>query len=109
MHWHQSEAKDCCTFGNSTYVCTAIVINFRFFLCLVSRFPLHDSVWLVLLAQTKNANSKVFQAVALALYYLAVDSGERESLGVCVCGGGGGGGGGGGEGGALHLHTCTHA
>jgi hypothetical protein len=38
------------------------------------QFPLHDCVWLVLLAQTKNANPRVFQAVALALYYLAVDS-----------------------------------
>ena len=50
----------------------------------VSRFPLHDSVWLVLLDQTKNANPKVFQSVALALYYLAVDSGTSLSLSLSL-------------------------
>ena len=48
----------------------------------VSRFPLHDSVWLVLLEQTKGADPKVFQSVALAIYYLAVDSGENYRLHV---------------------------
>lgn len=36
-------------------------------------------MWLVLLEQTKMADPKVFQSVALALYYLAVDSGERKT------------------------------
>lgn len=35
-------------------------------------------MWLVLLDQTKNAHPKLFQSVALALYYLAVDSGKTN-------------------------------